>query len=228
MKRTILLAMLLFCASVLTARAAPPCDFKGLSVGDKATPQQIMQHFGIENFKPVSEKETQAQRDAAFEARMKRAAIVGITNAAEEEAWNRGPSCDYNYCRIPYGEGVSVGSGSLPTNVGVFVSFNKSGLIDEIDVSFDWLNWDDILELINNKYGDNWRVEYDAMPITNYETKTTTTVTRTTLTHRTLGQNTKTGDKCALRLTSHDIIFEHSTPPLYQSVFMVKLISKNF
>jgi hypothetical protein len=225
-KRTFLLALALACGAAQAANAAAPCDFKGLSVGDKATPREIMKHLGIDKFKSGPDKETQAEHDAAFDALMKRADIVGSSNATEERDLKRGPYCDSDYCQIPYG--VSVGNSSNPIGVGVFVGFDKSGMVEEIDVSYDWLNWDEVLELLNNKYGDNWRVENDPMPITNFETKKTVTVTRTTLTHRTLGQNAKTGDKCSLTASSHDIIFEHSLPPMYKSYFAIKLISKNF
>jgi len=39
---------LLFISS--TARSEIPCDFKGVSVGDRLTPDQIMQKFGISKF----------------------------------------------------------------------------------------------------------------------------------------------------------------------------------
>ena len=39
----------LLCTATAT-HAVTPCDFKGLSVGDKATPQQIMTHFGITQY----------------------------------------------------------------------------------------------------------------------------------------------------------------------------------
>jgi hypothetical protein len=47
-----------------TVQAVTPCDFKGLSVGDKATPAQIMKHFGIVKFVADSDAEFTKQSTA--------------------------------------------------------------------------------------------------------------------------------------------------------------------
>src|ERR1700692_1848773 len=102
-----------------TVRAAPPCDFKGLSVGDKATPQQIMKHFGVDKYKDSDEEQKTAHGAAAYEKYLERAKKVGLNNAAEEQAFQVGPACGWNHCRIPFG--VTVGNRSFPIRVGVFV-----------------------------------------------------------------------------------------------------------
>jgi hypothetical protein len=43
-------AVVLAFAATSAAYAATPCNFKGLSVGDNATPQEIMKQFGIEKY----------------------------------------------------------------------------------------------------------------------------------------------------------------------------------
>jgi hypothetical protein len=208
----------------LAAHATTPCDFKGLSVGDKATPQQIMKHFGVDKF--LDADATQAKNKADFDSNLKRAETVGLMNASEEADWHMGPACGYNYCRIPYG--VSVGSGAFPIPVGVFVSFDKAGTIEAIDVSYSYSQWNDVLELLNTKYGDNWRSEVTNEVVTNLETKKSEQLSMTEILHRTPGTNPKTGDKCTLHATSLDLVFTHSMAPLYRASLEIKLVSKNF
>ena len=51
--------------SALTSQAlaAPPCDFMGLSVGDKMTSQEIMSHFGIQTYKTNPDLNVMARPD---------------------------------------------------------------------------------------------------------------------------------------------------------------------
>jgi hypothetical protein len=206
--------------------AAPPCDFKGLSVGDKATPQQIMKHFGVEKFANADAELPKEQREAAFNARIERAKKVGLTNAAEEEQWKQGSACGNNFCIIPFG--VTVGNGSFPISVGVFVSFDKSGIIQAIDLSWDRTQWDDVMVLLNNKYGDNWAVEEMQDVTTDYETKKSQPDTVTLIKHRTFGRNSKTGDNCSINASTRDMVWLHTTPPIYRASMEIRLISKNF
>lgn len=186
-----------------------------------------MKHFGVEKYKTSDEQQTQAQRNAAFDAYTKRAEKVGPMNAIEEEKLNTGPACEWNHCRVPYG--VVVGNSSFPARVAVFISFHKEdGTIEAIDVSYDRDEWDDVLAMLNTKYGDDWRVEEVQDATTDYETKKAELVTVTVLTHRTLGINSKTGDKCSIRAVSRDKAFVHSTPPFNRAELEIKLVSKNF
>jgi hypothetical protein len=208
------------------AFAETPCDFKGLSVGDKVTPQQIMNHFGILKYKDTDEPQTQAQRDAAFNALDENAQVVGIMNALEEENWKVGPACNRSTCRIPFG--VSVGNEPDPIQVDVFVAFEKHGKITAIEVRYDRFSWDEVLQILNVKYGDNWRAEEADDVTTDFQTKKSQPDHVTVLTHKALGTNTKSGDKCSLTVSSRDIVFVHSMPPPYRAVMEIKLISKNF
>jgi hypothetical protein len=144
--------------------------------------------------------------------------------AAELEDWNIGPYCDEASCRAPYG--VAVGNNNTP--VKVFVSFHE-GLITEIDVSFSELYWDEMLPILGQKYGADWKVDREDMPITNYETKKTKVLERISLNHITNGTNRSTKDRCQIWATNLDIVFEHhNTYGPYHSEFGIKLISKNF
>ena len=211
-----------------SAQAATPCDFKGLSVGDRATPEQIMKHFGVDKFADGAaySKLSIEQRYPIDKARLDRAKIVGLSNAAEEEHWKLGPACDYDSCRIPYG--VTVGSGTFPISVGVFVSFDKAGIIQSIDVSYDNSDWEEVMALLNTKYGNNWRTETGVQTLTDLETKKSELRDEVEITHRSLGTNSKTHDTCTLHGASLDMVFLHTTPPIYRSYFEIKLVSKNF
>jgi len=210
-----------------TACAATPCDFRGLAVGDHATPQQIMAHFGITKYTTADPPQTQAEHDRAFSAELKRGAQVSLINAAEEKAWQEGAACREDFCRIPYGS-VHVGEDPFPVQVGVFVAFDSTHKITAIDVSFDRLQWEEVLELLNTKYGDNWRKEETQDVTTDYETKKSQPDVVTVLTHRTAGTNHKTGDRCTINVKSRDIIWLHTTPPIYRSEMEIKLVSRNF
>jgi hypothetical protein len=228
-KRLVALSAVL---AVSGAHAATPCDFKGLSVGDKATPQQIMTHFGTTKYikngddSPTT-TQTKEQKEAVFNARMKRAQKVSMINEAEEEEEKAGPACGHTYCRIPY-HYVHVGEEPYSIPVGVYVSFDSTGKVTAIDVSYDKIQWDDVLELLNTKYGENWRREDTQDVTTDYETKKSEPETVTVLTHRNNGTNPKTGDKCVINTRSRDIIWLHTTPPIHRAVMEIRLVSKNF
>ena len=214
------------CCIMNMSHAATPCDFKGLSVGDKLTPVEIMKHFGIASFKTGAQAQTKEQRDTEFNALMDRSKKVGSFNALEEEEFKVGPICDESICRIPYG--VTVGNEPYPLQVNVLVSFDKSRVVTEIDVSFDKASWDDVVQMLNVKYGDNWRRETNESPTINFESNKSTTTTVTSLTHRSNGRNLKTGSTCTIYAVSDDRVFVHSTPPFARSEMQIKLVSTNF
>src|SRR6516162_513622 len=65
------------------ADATTSCDFKGLSVGDHATPQQIMANFGVVSYKDktiLAPPKTKEEQDKDFAAKMERARKVGSFN----------------------------------------------------------------------------------------------------------------------------------------------------
>jgi hypothetical protein len=135
-----------------------------------------------------------------------------------------GPYCDETSCRIPYG--VGVGNNNTPVNV--FVSL-RGGLITEIDVSFSESSWDEIVPILNQKYGADWSIDRSDMPITDFETKKVVVLERITLTHVTNGTNLRTKDRCQIWATNLDIVFQHHDAyGPYHSVFTIKLVSKNF
>ncbi|CAN7725466.1 hypothetical protein [Paraburkholderia hospita] len=207
-----------FVVAATCAAAETPCDFKGVSVGEKTTPSSLMASLGIKNYKMNPER---WQSDKFLELGKK----YGLTSAAEIEEWNAGPACDSDSCRIPFG--VGVGNSNSP--VSVFVSF-PGGRITEIDVAFNKTYWDEIRPVLDRKYGASWHVEQDPnFVITELETKKSFTVERITLTHRPNGTNRHTGDACMIWGVNYDVVFQHHDPlGAYHSVFAIKLVSNNF
>ena len=108
------------------SHAEPPCDFKGISVGTRMTPDQIMTALGVSTYKmnPVR---------SSFEERLLLSRKYGIIPAVN-----------------------AVGNNNTP--VSVFVAFHE-GLITEINVSFGITYWNEILPILDQKYGPDWRVD---------------------------------------------------------------------
>ena len=199
------------------SHAEPPCDFKGISVGTRMTPDQIMTALGVSTYKmnPVR---------SSFEERLLLSRKYGIIPAAELEDWKIGPYCDETSCLVPYGNAV----GNNNTPVSVFVAFHE-GLITEINVSFGITYWNEILPILDQKYGPDWKVDRDDVPVTNLVTNKTTVLKRISLSHITNGTNPKTKDRCQISATNIDLVFvHHDAYGPYHSVFVIKLISKNF
>ena len=212
-------AALLFTGSLgfSMAQAAAPCDFKGVSVGDKATPAQVMEKFGVTKF-VTDPKQT------SFEQQLALSKKYTIAIAGEITDWDTGPYCVARYCRVPYG--ITVGNSNIP--VKLFVSFN-SGVVTEIDVNFGRIWWDEVLGIITKKYGSGWKTDESLEIVSDYETKKNETVTRIFLEKLTGGVNQATGDTCRIWMNSVDIVWQHHDPlGPFQSVFVIKLDSKNF
>ena len=199
------------------AFAETPCDFKGLSVGDKLSPAEAMAALGIRNYKTNP-------KNASFEQLEPNVEKYGIIAASEIEDWKIGPYCHQTSCNIPYG--VYVGNNDIPVSVSFSIS---EGRITEIDVSFNETYWDELLPILDNKYGAAWEVERTKLLITDLETKKGQQVERIFLNHTNGGRNRKTNDKCQIWANNFDVIFKHHDPlGSYHSQLVIKLVSKNF
>lgn len=201
------------------ATAATPCDFKGVFVGDKTTPAELMNAFGVKNYKMNPERPKYDKK------KMELVAKYGSMEVAEIEDWDAGAACDDHSCRIPFG--VSVGNSNTP--VSVYISFPE-GRITEIDVIFNEVYWNEVMPIIDKKYGADWDVEREPdFVITDLETKRHSTVERILITHQRNGTNPKTGDTCQIWARNYDIIFTHHDPVgKFHSEFVIKLVSSNF
>lgn len=197
------------------AHAQVPCDFKGVSVGDKMTPEQLMGRFGISKFKVDSSRD---------EIDWKEVEKYGITGAAERQDDKTGPYCREDYCKIPFG--IAVGDNNIA--VKVFAAL-KEGVVYAIEVSYNTIFWNDLWDIITKKYGPTWDVERDTMVVMDYETKKTDQFERVMATHKFGGVNPQTKDTCNLYATNIDIIFRHhDSLGMLHALFAIKRIPKDF
>ena len=181
------------------------------------TPAQVMAALGISKYKINPKLPPFRQQQPNMDK-------YGLPAAGELLNWEIGPYCDQKSCEIPYG--IGIGNENIPASV--FVSFKK-GLITEFDVSFSASFWDEILPILNNKYGDFWNVENSKLGISDYGTQKYTYFDRLDLTHKVGGTNKKTNDRCEIFATNYDQIFTHHDPlGAYHSIFIIRLVSKNF
>ena len=100
----VLVGILLFATPLL---AETPCDFKGISVGDKMPPATIMATLGVTEYKtnPAPDSKTLALIEK-----------YGFRAAGEIADWQIGPYCNAATCTVPYG--VAVGNNNnIPATV---------------------------------------------------------------------------------------------------------------
>jgi hypothetical protein len=149
---------------------------------------EIMAALGVTQYKtnPVQRSILSPQMEALTKK-------YGSRGAGEIEEWEIGPYCNDTSCHVPYG----VSAGNDNSAVNVFVAFHK-GLITGIDVTFSETYWDEMLPILDQKYGADWRVEHEDMSIINYETKESHVVQRIVLQHVTNGTNPRTKDRCQI------------------------------
>ena len=208
---TVLIGTLLFASPL---HAETPCDFKGISVGSKMSPAQLMAALGVTQYKT---------NPAPHSPSLALTGKYGFVAAGEIEDREIGPYCNNAKCTVPYG--VAVGNNNnIPVKVDI--SFHED-LITKIIASFSETFWDEKLTIFDQKYGANWTTERNGMPITNYETNETFTVQRIVL--QTKGTNLSTKDRCKIWATNFDKVFEHhdALGP-YHSQVVIELISKHF
>jgi hypothetical protein len=208
---TVLVGILLFATPLL---AETPCDFKGISVGDRMPPAKIMAALGVTEYKmnPAPDSKTLALIQK-----------YGFRAAGEIADWQIGPYCNTATCTAPYG--VAVGNNNdIPATAEV--SFHEH-LITKIIVSFSQTYWDEKLSVFDQKYGVTWTKERNDIPITNYETKETFTVPRIVL--QTKGTNLSTKDRCKISATNFGTMFQHhdALGP-YHSQIVIQLIPNDF
>jgi hypothetical protein len=210
-------ALVVSMLSALPGRAEVPCDFKGISVGDKLTREQVMQRLGIKKFKLDPPRSDFMEMDPQIEK-------YGITGAAEREEDQIGPYCRENSCNIPYG--IFVGDDKIP--VKVFVSL-KEEMVTAIEVSFNSIFWNDVWTILTKKYGPAWDIERNETPVMDYETKKVDQLEQVIVKHKFGGINPQTRDTCSLSATNIDIIFRHhDSLGTLHAIFGIKRQSKDF
>ena len=204
--------------SLSSAKGAnPPCDFKGVSVGDTMSTDEIMSIFGIKSYKTNPTIDLiKDHRDLIDK--------YGIMEAHTIVDFEVGPYCENKMCIIP--NGITIGNNNVP--VYVFVGFGEK-IITSIEVYFNQSYWEDVKEIAQLKYGRNSSREIIPITIAEYSTKKFLEIHSENITFNEYGLNQKTNDRCRISLSQFDSIFNHNDPlGVYHSVFNIELISKNF
>jgi hypothetical protein len=207
------------------AMGETPCDFKGVSVGDKVTPEIVMKTLGIKSYKtyhsPWTAKELEAYIKLKYE-------YEGSPMMASEYAEAMiGPFCNDTLCQIPPGE-VKIGN-DIPAKILIFFS---NGVVTKIQVRFNNLYWNEVKPILHQKYKATWHIESDPtffyIDPTTREKQIPEDYMR--LTHKYGGMNKNTGDRCQIWTANYDGIFTHTnySGGYLLSIFVIKLISKNF
>ena len=71
------------------------------------------------------------------------------------------------------------------------------------------MNWEEVVPILDEKYGDDWTVKNSNLAILNYETKEAHDVRRALLQHVSKGTNLSTKSHCQISATNFDTVFEH-------------------
>jgi len=199
-----------------TSFAAAPCGFKGISVGDRLSSEEIMKILNIKKFSSQSPDED--INDFALEKKH------GFFAADEIRDEKHGAYCTRNRCSIHYG--VFVGNNNTPVIVNIRLN---DSLVTTITVAFSEGRWDELIPILEQKYEGTWSIDRTDMIVTDYETKKSYVVDRKTITHNDDGLNIRTGDKCKIMATNFDMVYwHHDSYGPFHSILIINLISKNF
>jgi hypothetical protein len=221
----LLLFLLTATSFALPAYSQTPCDFKGVSVGDKLTREQLMRRLGISTFKidpPDSSRNNSDSKE--HEKYWREVEKYGIIGAAERQEDKTGPYCHDDYCRVPFG--ITIGDDNIP--VKVFAAF-KGEMVYTIEVSFNSIFWGDIWGILTKKYGLAWEVERYNIAVTEYNSHKFDQLERIIATHKSGGTNPQTRDTCSLSATNIDIMFyHHDSLGTLHAIFAIKREPKDF
>lgn len=211
---------LLFFSLVISQNilAKDQCDFKGVRIGDKLSPSDLMKKLGVQkytlnpNFLDTLNIDKQKLQDKYG------------PNSIEIEYDAIGPFCKKDYCVIPNNQKI----GSVPVNL-IFYFENKNELT-AINISFQSLRWDEIKKDLFRKYGNNWTTEKMHLGIAQFdEPNKTLIVTREILEHKSGVKNLLNHAECEVRATNYDKIFQHGNRlGSYHGVVDIEKISNGF
>jgi hypothetical protein len=199
---------------VWPALAETPCDFKGISVGSRMSPAEIMLALGVSQYKTNPPRSF----DQALVEK------YGLMAAADIEEDNIGPFCNDTTCIVSH---IGVGTANhIP--VKATVSFHD-GQVIEIVVSFGKTYWDEMGPILDEKYGADWKIERENTVVTDFETKKSHVLEGIFSQHVSFGTNRSTKDHCKIWASNVDMVFEHHDAfGPYHSELVIQLISKNF
>lgn len=218
MKSATICFFFLSLAISLNTLAKDQCDFKGVRIGDKLSPDDLMKKLGVQKYTlhPLFLDASEKKHQELFNK-------YG-PQSIEVEYDAIGPFCEGNHCVIPNQLKV----GNVPINLSIL--FNEEKEISSINIEFQSIRWDEIKKDLFRKYGNNWAFEEMQMGIAPFdEPKKTMMFTREILEHKSGGLNQSNNAKCEVRATNYDIIFQHGNRlGAYHGVIDIEKMSDGF
>lgn len=196
-----------------TSCAAAPCDFKGVSIGDKLTRKQLMAKLGIKHFK--LDPDYTLWRPAENDERQ-----YGYIGARDIAMWRAGPICIADVCYVPFGVEMKA---KVPASVEIVFAGDT---ITDIRVGFSSQYWEQIVPTLIQKYGLNRYVEKNPnYVIIDDLTNKSVTVNRTIIASKAGGLNEKTKDRCEMMASNYDSKNIHYYPlGAYRAFFNIDMI----
>jgi len=208
-----LIAGILFLLSIASPCLAAPCDFKGISVGERISKKQIFKKLGIKNFK--------LERGGDYVVERKEdVAAYGHLGATELALWRAGTICMESACSIPVGVEIEK---NIPASV--LILYGGNDLVTDIRVNFSVKHWKTVFPKLTQKYGVAWEEQKeDRFVIEDQKSGKSLTVDRTLRSQKGRGTNPKTKARCEIYATDYDSMFIHHNPlGPYQSFFGISL-----
>jgi len=194
--------------------AAAPCDFKGVSVGDKLAKKELMAKLGIKRFK--INPDVSLVRSTENDERQ-----YGYLVAQDMALLRVGPYCLGNMCFIPYGVEIQK---KIPSFMQIIFAGDR---VTDIQVRFDPQYWQQVSPGLIQKYGLNSFLEEHSPYVTTDDTdKKPVTEYRTIIANKSGGANDKTGSRCELSATRYDGEFLKTHDPIesYRAILNIDFV----
>jgi hypothetical protein len=213
--RVALVAILL--AGAAHAQTADPWQYRGIHLGAKMTPDQIMHAIGVTKYS-MDPKE-----DSIWDPKHRDDVKHGMQWALEKVEFDLGPNCktadaqNFN-CVDPFpGARHDIGSDHGIVKVWVFV---KNGVVHAIDLNFDAVRADEFFDVMFRQFGKEGWVQGEGdthIAITDLYVKKSLVVDRRIL--------KKESAKYGAYVTDYDIVFTHYMP-MYQGSFEMRVLDQ--
>ena len=201
------------------AQSADPWQFRGIHLGAKMTPSQIMHALGVDEYA------TNPKEDSIWDPKRGADLKNGIQWAIDKVEFDVGPRCaitdSENFdCRDPMANlHPSTPGGDNHGIVKVWV-FVKKGVVHSIDLSFDSILADSFFDVMFRQFGKaGWSQGQGEthIAISNVADKTSIVVDRQIF--------KKESAKYGAYVTDYDIVFTHYMP-MYQGIFEMKVLDR--
>jgi hypothetical protein len=202
------------------AQVADPWQYRGIHLGAKMTPDQIMHALGVDKYS------TNPKQDDVMGPKHKDDLKHGLNWAMEKVEFDTGPRCMITNAQIfdcsdpEAGLHPSTPGGDNHGIVSVWV-FVKNGVVHTIDLKFDSVRADEFFDVMFRQFGRRGWVQGRGdthIAIIDLYDKTSIVVDRQIL--------QRESAKYGARVTDYDLIFTHYMP-MYQGSFEMNILDQH-